>query len=140
MSLVESFVQVFEEIQSPIRLFDPRTWRFLLLAAPFIYLRPMTPCHCSDMELTLARFQLLKEQRKEDSLHCEQDMHLGVFAIASDLPSSNQGARVRSGTSTQHGDPNLLLSDPRGLMQRCHVNQRIRRHQVSRRDAHPLVG
>ena len=98
----------------------------------------MTPCHCSDMELTLARFQLLKEQRKEDSLHCEQDMHLGgcgvVFAIASDLPSSNQGARVRSGTSTQHGDPNLLLSDSRGLMQHCHINQRIGRHQVSRRD------
>ena len=90
-SLVESFVQVFEEIQSPIRLFDPRPWRFLLLTAPFIYVRPMTPCHCSDVELTLARFQLLEEQRKEDSLHCEQDMHLKkrgvVFAIASDLPS-----------------------------------------------------
>ena len=43
------------------------------------------------MDLTLARFRLLKEQRKEDSLHCEQDMHLKergvVFAIASDLPS-----------------------------------------------------
>ena len=88
---MESFVQVFEEMQSPVRLFDPRPWRFILLAAPFIYPRPMMPCHCSDMDLTLARFRLLKEQRKEDSLHCEQDMHLKernvVFAIASDLPS-----------------------------------------------------
>ena len=62
----------------------------------------MTPCHCSDMELTFARFQLLKEQRKEDSLYCEQDMRFKersvVFAIASDLPSLHLETREAAST------------------------------------------